>query len=179
MAIGWTPAVPGIPQECAWSEVAVVAELVASASSKKGKASKGSLTTSWNCRFPLPVDACAGGRFGGDGLEALQAVAATLREEQYLPIVFDFDRPQDRSSTETIKTLAGLSRFMVADLSGPSVPQELYATISHFKIPFVPILEAGRKQFAMAADLLEYPWIVRPPVVFGSTDELVSLVSSK
>lgn len=119
------------------------------------------------------------GRFGGGGLEVLQAVAAKLREEKYLPIIFDFDRPHDRNYTETVKTLAGLSRFIIADLSGPSVPQELYATVPHFKIPFVPILEAGRKQFAMAMDLLEYPWVVRPPVIFTSTDELVSLVPSK
>ncbi len=119
------------------------------------------------------------GRFGGGGLEVLQAVAARLREAQYLPIIFDFDRPQDRNYTETVKTLAGLSRFIIADLSGPSVPQELYATVPHFKIPFVPILEAGRKQFAMAVDLLEYPWVIRPPVIFASTDELVSLVPTK
>lgn len=118
------------------------------------------------------------GRFGGGGLEVLQAVAAKLREAQYLPIIFDFDRPSDRNYTETVKTLAGLSRFIIADLSGPSVPQELYATVPHFKIPFVPILEAGRKQFAMAVDLLEYPWVVRP-VIFTSTDELISLVPSR
>ena len=119
------------------------------------------------------------GRFGGGGLEVLQALAARLREEQYLPIIFDFDRPCDRNYTETVKTLAGLSRFIIADLSGPSVPQELYATVPHFKIPFVPILEAGRKQFAMAVDLLEYPWVIRPPVVFANTDELISLVPSR
>jgi uncharacterized protein YjbI with pentapeptide repeats len=119
------------------------------------------------------------GRFGGGGLEVLQELAAKLREEHYLPIIFDFDRPRDRNFTETIKTLAGLSRFIIADLSGPSVPQELYATVPHFKIPFVPILEAGRKQFSMAADLFEYPWVVRSPVIFASTDELISLVPSR
>ncbi len=119
------------------------------------------------------------GRFGGGGLEVLQAVAAKLREEKYLPIIFDFERPRDRNYTETVKTLAGLSRFIIADLSGPSVPQELYATVPHFKIPFVPILAARRKSFAMAVDLLEYPWVVRPPVMFASTDELVSLVPTK
>ncbi len=119
------------------------------------------------------------GRFGGGGLEVLQTVAAMLREEKYLPIIFDFDRPRDRNYTETVKTLAGLSRFIIADLSGPSVPQELYATVPHFKIPFVPILEAGRKEFAMAVDLLEYPWVVRPPVVFASIEELLSLVPSR
>ena len=119
------------------------------------------------------------GRFGGGGLEVLQAVAARLREEKYLPIIFDFDRPSDRNYTETVKTLAGLSRFIIADMSGPSVPQELYATVPRFKIPFVPILEDGRRQFAMAVDLLEYPWVIRPPVIFTSTDELVSLVPSR
>ncbi len=119
------------------------------------------------------------GRFGGGGLEVLQAAAAKIREAKYLPIIFDFDRPRDRNYTETVKTLAGLSRFIIADLSGPSVPQELYATVPHFKIPFVPILEAGRRQFSMAVDLLEYPWVVRPPVMFASTDELVDLVPSK
>jgi hypothetical protein len=86
-------------------------------------------------------------RFGGGGLEVLQAIAAKLREEKYLPIIFDFERPQDRNYTETVKTLAGLARFVIADLSGPSVPQEPYATIPHFKIPFVPIIEASRKPF--------------------------------
>jgi hypothetical protein len=124
------------------------------------------------------------GRFGDGGLEVLQALATRLREEKYLPILFDLDRPYDRNSTdrdfiETVKTLAGLSRFIIADLSGPSIPQELYAAVPHFKIPFVPILEAGRRQFAMATDLLEYPWVVRPPVVFASTEELVSLVTSR
>jgi hypothetical protein len=119
------------------------------------------------------------GRFGGGGLEVLQAVAAKLREEKYLPIIFDFERPHDRNFTETVEILASLSRFVIADLSGPSVPQELYATVPHFKIPFVPILEAGRKPFSMAPDLLEYPWVVRPPVIFASIDELVNLVPSR
>lgn len=119
------------------------------------------------------------GRFGGGDLEVLQAVAAKLREANYLPIIFDFERPSDRNYTETVKTLVGLSRFIIADLSGPSVPQELYATVPHFKIPFVPILEAGRKPFAKVADLLEYSWVVRPPIIFASVDELVSLIPTK
>ena len=65
------------------------------------------------------------GRFAKDGLETLEALAASLRKLKYLPIIFDFDRPSDRNYTETIMTLAGLSRFVVADLSGSSVPQEI------------------------------------------------------
>jgi len=119
------------------------------------------------------------GRFSGGGLEILQAIAARLRELDYLPILFDFDRPSDRNYTETIKTLAGLSRFIIADLTGPSVPQELYATVPHFKIPFVPIIESGQRAFAMAVDLLEYPWVVRPPVTFANKEDLLDMLQTR
>jgi len=112
------------------------------------------------------------GRFHDGGLELLQAAAARLRELGYLPMLFDFERPADRSYTETVKVLAGLSRFVVADLSGPSVPQELYATVPHLKIPFVLILEAGRTPFGMVPDLLEYPWVVAPIVSFEGAQDL-------
>ena len=39
-----------------------------------------------------------------------------------------------------MKTLVGLSRFVIVDLSGPSVPQELYATVPHFKVPFATFM---------------------------------------
>lgn len=112
------------------------------------------------------------GRFGGGGLEVLQSRGATLRDEGYLPILFDFERPADRNYTETIKTLVGLARFVIVDLSGPSVPQELYATVPHFKIPFVPILKESRSPYAMSVDILEYPWVLKPPVRFKTIEDL-------
>jgi hypothetical protein len=118
------------------------------------------------------------GHFGNGGLETLQAIAAKLRDSGYLPIIFDFEKPKSRNYTETIQILAGLSRFVIADLSGPSVPQELYATVPHFKIPFVPILEKKRKQFAMFLDLLEYPWVL-PLVEFEDNVQLLELLSTR
>jgi uncharacterized protein YjbI with pentapeptide repeats len=119
------------------------------------------------------------GRFSAGGLEVLELLAARLRELNYLPIIFDFDRPSDRNYTETIMTLAGLSRFVVADLSGSSVPQELHATVPHFKIPFVPILQAGSVSYAMFVDILEYPWVIKPVVEFKDKDHLKHLVKEK
>ncbi len=119
------------------------------------------------------------GRFSGGGIEVLQAIAQRLREEKYLPIIFDFDRPKGRNYTETVKTLVGLSRFVIVDLSGPSVPQELEATVPHFKIPFVPILKAGRRPHSMVVDLLENEWFLKPVIKFKNKEELVELVPSK
>jgi uncharacterized protein YjbI with pentapeptide repeats len=112
------------------------------------------------------------GRFGGGGLEVLRDLANALRTSGYLPMIFDFVRPDDRSFTETVQTLAGLARFVIVDLSGPSVPQELYATVPHLKIPFVPILEKGKHTYEMFADLLEYDWVMKPVVEFDSISDL-------
>lgn len=119
------------------------------------------------------------GRFSDGGLQRLQALAAKLREMGYLPMMFDFDRPSDRNYTETVQTLAGLSRFVVADLSGPSVPQELQATVPHFKIPFVLIMGADGRPYALVKDIEEYPWVVRPPVFYADTVDLVNLTPSR
>jgi uncharacterized protein YjbI with pentapeptide repeats len=119
------------------------------------------------------------GRFSEGGLEVLQAIAQKLREEKYLPIIFDFDRPENGDYTETVKTLVGLSRFVIVDLSGPSVPQELYATVPHFDIPFVPIVEAARRPYSMSVDFFKYPWFLQPIIEFGSKEELIQLMPSK
>lgn len=119
------------------------------------------------------------GRFGGGGIEVLRALGEELRRGGYLPMIFEFARPRDRTYTETVRTLAGLARFVVVDLSGPSVPQELYATVPHLKIPFVPILEKGRQPYSMFSDLLEYEWVLKPIVEFQSTADLLGVLLDK
>jgi uncharacterized protein YjbI with pentapeptide repeats len=118
------------------------------------------------------------GRFKDGGLERLQAIADKLRELNYLPIIFNFDRPESRDYTETVKTLVGLSRFVIVELSGPSVPQELYATVPHFSIPFVPIIEKGTTLSDMLRDLLKYHWFLSP-VEFENTENLLELIPAK
>jgi uncharacterized protein YjbI with pentapeptide repeats len=98
--------------------------------------------------------------------------AVTLRGVLLLGLIFDFERPEGRNYTETVKILAGLSRFVIVDLSGPSVPQELYATVPHLKIPFVPIIETSRKSYAMVGDILEYPWVIKPVFAYDDLEHL-------
>jgi hypothetical protein len=92
----------------------------------------------------------------------LDALKNKLREYNLLPIVFDFDRPTDKDFTETIKTLAGLSYFVIADITNPkSSPLELQATIPDYQIPFVPIIQEGEQPFAMMVDLQKkYNWVL-------------------
>ncbi len=85
-----------------------------------------------------------------------------LHEYDLISIVFDFDRPVDKDFTETIKTLAGLSYFVIADVTNPkSSPLELQATVPDYQIPFVPIIQEGESPFSMMADLQnKYDWVL-------------------
>jgi Pentapeptide repeats (8 copies) len=97
--------------------------------------------------------------------DVLEAIRAEVRRRDYVPIVFDFERPTDRDFTETVMTLAGMCLFIVADITQPkSVPLELQATVPNYMIPFVPIIQEGEKPFAMFVDLWHKyrDWVVDP-----------------
>jgi uncharacterized protein YjbI with pentapeptide repeats len=104
----------------------------------------------------------------------LDALRIKLREYDLVPIVFDFDRPTDKDFTETIKTLAGLSYFVIADVTNPkSSPLELQATVPDYQIPFVPIIQEGEQPFAMMANLqTKYNWVL-PTKSYDSIDTLM------
>src|SRR6266851_2533450 len=94
------------------------------------------------------------GRFSDERKLVLEALREKLRTLNFLPIVFDFERPTERDFTETIMTLAGLSCFIIADITNPkSSPLELQATVPNYMIPFVPIIQEGEQPFSMFRDL--------------------------
>lgn len=88
----------------------------------------------------------------------------------------DFEPTKTRDFTETVKTMVGLARFVIADLSGSSVLKELEATVPDFEVPFVPILEKGRHAPSMTTDLSKYGWFRWPPVLFASREHLIEMM---
>ena len=92
----------------------------------------------------------------------LDALRNKLREHDLLPIVYDFDRPTNKDFAETVKTLAGLSLFVIADITNPkSSPLELQATVPDYQIPFVPIIQKGEQPFGTMIDLQKkYNWVL-------------------
>ena len=94
------------------------------------------------------------GRFTKERKAVLDAIRDKLRTLGFVPMMFDFEKPKQRDFTETIKTLAGLSRFIIADITNPkSSPLELQATMPDYMIPFVPIIQEKQKPFSMFRDL--------------------------
>jgi hypothetical protein len=116
------------------------------------------------------------GRFTEGRIKVLERLREELRERGYVPIVFNFDKPETKDFTETVRLLAGLSRFVIADVTNPkSAPLELQATVPEIMVPFQPIIEEGQEPFAMLQDL----WIkhrdwVFDPIHYSSVDALVA-----
>lgn len=73
------------------------------------------------------------GRFKDGGIDRLYHLRDWFSDQNYLPMIFDFTRPEAMNYTETVLTMGGLSRFIVADLSGASVPHELATILGKFK----------------------------------------------
>jgi uncharacterized protein YjbI with pentapeptide repeats len=121
------------------------------------------------------------GRFGDGGLLFLQALAAWLRMPEnggFLPLLFDFPRPESKTYTETIRTLASLARFVIVDLTGSSLPQEITATVDLCEIPFVPILEQNRKDWSMFKDFLVKERVLKL-VRFSDQSHLLQLLAKE
>jgi hypothetical protein len=117
------------------------------------------------------------GRFTPERKLILDAIANKLRSHNLLPIIFDFEKSANRDFTETIKTLAGLCMFVIADITNPkSAPLELQATIPDYQIPFVPIIQEGEDIFSMFNDLwTKYEKWVLPPVSYPSPEKLLEV----
>ncbi len=114
------------------------------------------------------------GRFTPERKIILDAIREKLRESDYLPIMFDFEKAEERDFTETIKILAGMAKFVVADITNPSsAPLELQATIPDYRIPFLPIIQSGEKPFAMFQNLQRYPWVMEL-VDYKNLDQLLN-----
>jgi len=119
------------------------------------------------------------GRFSPERKAVLDALRNSLRRLNYLPMMFDFENTQDRTFTETIRTLAGLSRFIIADVTNPrSAPLELQATVPDYMVPFAPILEEGGEPFSMLGDLQCYDWVM-PVKKYRSIEQLLDNLESK
>jgi hypothetical protein len=112
--------------------------------------------------------------------ELLDRMADKLRLLGYIPMIFDFDRPTDRDLTETVKILAGLSRFVIADITNPrSVPLELQATVPDYMVPFVTILQRGQPAFGMFDDLpRKYHWAL-PLLEYNNAETLLAAFEQK
>lgn len=104
------------------------------------------------------------GRFTDERKVVLDAIRDELRKRDFLPVLFDFQKPDSKDLTGTITTLANMARFVIADLTDPgSVPHELATIVPGTVVPVQTILLNGQREYAMFADLKRrYHWVLEP-----------------
>jgi len=106
------------------------------------------------------------GRFKDGGLERLYSMREWFQSKGYIAMIFDFERPDNLSLTETVVTMAGLSQFVVADLSGSSVPAELQSIFSQIKKPVF----AFGDPYALFPDLADQTRVI---VIAGNDSDVL------
>lgn len=101
------------------------------------------------------------GRFTKERKKVLDYLKKQLQQKGYVAVVFDFDKPSSRDLTETISTLAHLSKFVIADLTdAKSLPQELTTIIPNLpSVPIQPIILKGQREYGMYEHFQRYPWV--------------------
>lgn len=102
------------------------------------------------------------GRFTPERKAILDTLREELRKRNYTPILFDFEKPASQDLTETIVTLAHLSRFIIADITdAKSIPQELQAIVPDLpSVVIQPIILSTQHEYAMFEHFKRYPWVL-------------------
>jgi uncharacterized protein YjbI with pentapeptide repeats len=117
------------------------------------------------------------GRFG-KRIALLNRLRKELTNRQYVPIIFDFSRPEDRDLIETVVLLAGMSAFVIVDITDPrSTPMELQAIALTFGVPIVPIIDANEREFATFPALRKLFWVLET-VPYSDPKDLVKRLDS-
>jgi hypothetical protein len=115
------------------------------------------------------------GRFSEDRKPILDAILDELRNHDYLPIMFDFDPTTNQTIIETVKTLAGLSRFVIADITDARrVPHELLIIDTHCRTVAVRLIKKrGEPEYGML-DFRNSPWFVKGR--YENAEELIASI---
>ena len=121
------------------------------------------------------------GRFTEGRIAVLERLREELRKRDFLPMVFNFDKPEVKDFTETVRLLAGLSHFVIVDITNPrSAPLDLQAIVPEYMIPFVPIIEKDEEPFAMFTDLwIKHREWVLDPIRYPSVDRLIEVLDTE
>lgn len=114
------------------------------------------------------------GSFAQERKNVLDALRDNLRKRGFSPVVFDFDVPSDRDIMETVMLLAGMARFVIADLTNPrSVLQEIQAIAPDVAVPIQTVILKGDEPWAMFHTLQRrYHWVLGP-LEYTSKDDLL------
>ena len=117
------------------------------------------------------------GNFSPERKRVLDLIRDELRQHDLVPVLFDFTAPSARNFTETMLTLASLSKCVIADLTSQKcIPHELANIIPHHpSLTIYPIILNGERPYSMFDDYKSYPWV--RPLLYYKEDDIHGLIS--
>jgi Pentapeptide repeats (8 copies) len=120
------------------------------------------------------------GHFTPERKAVLDALREELRKRDYLPVLFDFEKPAGKDLTGTVQILANMARFVIADLTDPSsVPHELAMVVPSTVVPVQPVLLEGQREYAMFLDLKRRHHWVLEPYCYDSPERLITELAAR
>lgn len=120
------------------------------------------------------------GRFTPERKAVIDAIREELRKHNYLPVMFDFNKPASRDLTETISTLAHMARFIIADITeAKSIPAELQCIVPNLpSVPVMPLVLRSDGGYALFEHIIRYHWVLEP-YEYESQEELIASISER
>jgi hypothetical protein len=120
------------------------------------------------------------GRFTPERKAVLDAAREALRQRNYSPVLFDFDKPRSQTTLETITLLARMARFVIADITdAKSVLMELQAIVPNSpSLPVQPLLLSSQREPGMFDSFRPFPWFL-PTYEYENPDELIRLIEAR
>lgn len=120
------------------------------------------------------------GRFSAERKVVLDKIRDTLRQLDYVPIMFDFSRPSGKTFLETVRALAAMARFVIADITDAKVIfQELQGIVGELpSVPVQPIVLKGTEVSDVFLDFMMYDWFL-PIYQYDGEQQLLNSIKEK
>jgi hypothetical protein len=119
------------------------------------------------------------GRFTSERKEVLDFLREELRRHDYVPILFDFENTINQSLIETVKTLAGMARFVIAGITTATmVREELGSIVKEFPSkPIQPILLYEEEEYITLKEMRKTYKSILKTFVYRDRKDILSKVS--
>jgi uncharacterized protein YjbI with pentapeptide repeats len=119
------------------------------------------------------------GRFSPERKIILDRLREELRARHYVPILFDFEQAKSRDTVETIRILAGMAKFVIADLTdAKSVLQELQAIVPNLPSVVVRfIIKKSEQEPGMLDHIRRFPWVIDGAFEYETPEEVIESIN--